>query len=136
MPELPENIHISNPETIARPTGYSHVAEVLSGRIVFIAGQVPLDHSGNLVGPGDMEAQARQVFENLKAALESCGATFANVVKFTYFTVDISLLPAVRKVRDQYINTAQPPASSAVEVRKLFREDILLEIEAVAALPA
>lgn len=136
MSNLPENIRISNPEAIAKPTGYSHVAEVLSGRLVFIAGQVPLDQSGALVGPGDMEAQARQVFENLKAALESCEATFANVVKFTFFTVDVGQLPAVRKVRDQYINTAQPPASTAVEVRKLFREDILLEIEAIAAIPA
>jgi reactive intermediate/imine deaminase len=135
MPEIPEHIRITNPATIAKPTGYSHVAEVLSGRLIYIAGQVPLDPSGNLAGT-DMETQARQVFENLKAALESCGANFGNVVKFTFFTTDISLLPAVRKVRDEYVNVAQPPASTAVEVSKLFRSDILLEIEAVAALPA
>jgi len=132
MPEIPLN---SNPATIAKLTGFSHVAEVLSGRLIYIAGQVPLDPSGNLAGT-DMESQARQVFENLKAALESCGANFGNVVKFTIFTTDINLLPAVRKVRDEYVNIAQPPASTAVEVSKLFRSDILLEIEAVAALPA
>ncbi|MBN9388325.1 MAG: RidA family protein [Chloroflexi bacterium] len=135
MPEIPLNIRISNPATIAKLTGFSHVAEVLSGRLIYIAGQVPLDPSGNLAGT-DMESQARQVFENLKAALESCGANFGNVVKFTIFTTDINLLPAVRKVRDEYVNIAQPPASTAVEVSKLFRSDILLEIEAVAALPA
>ena len=135
MPEIPLNIRISNPATIAKLTGFSHVAEVLSGRLIYIAGQVPLDPSGNLAGT-DMESQARQVFENLKAALESCGANFGNVVKFTIFTTDITLLPAVRKVRDEYVNIAQPPASTAVEVSKLFRSDILLEIEAVAALPA
>jgi enamine deaminase RidA (YjgF/YER057c/UK114 family) len=135
MPEIPENIRISNPGAIARPTGYSHVAEVLSGRLIFIAGQVPLDPSGNLAG-SDMETQARQVFENLKAALESCGATFGNIIKFTFFTTDISLMPAVRKVRDEYVNVAQPPTSTAVEVSKLFRSDIMLEVEAVAALPA
>ncbi|MDB5080782.1 MAG: enamine deaminase RidA [Chloroflexi bacterium] len=131
-----ENIRLSNPENMAKPTGYSHVAEVTGGRLIFISGQVALDGDGNLVGPGDMEAQARQVFENIKTVLESCGATFANVVKLTFFTVDFSQQPIVRKIRDQYINPAQPPASSAVEVRKLFRDDILIEIEAVAAVPA
>jgi reactive intermediate/imine deaminase len=135
MPGLPENIRITNPETIAKPTGYSHVAEIFSGRLIYISGQVPLDSSGNLAGT-DMETQARQVFENLKAALESAGATFANVVKFTIFTTDITQLPIVRKVRDEYVNVEHPPTSTAVEVSKLFRVGIMLEIEAVAALAA
>ena len=123
-----------NPETIAHPTGYTHVVESTAKRMVFISGQVPLDLSGNLVGEGDMGAQAEQVFGNLMAALDSVGATFEDVVKFTFFLVDIGQLPAVRAVRDRYVNPAKLPASSAVEVRALFRPGILLEVEAIAML--
>jgi reactive intermediate/imine deaminase len=131
-----ENVRISNPVNMFKPTGYSQVAEVIGGRLIYVAGQIALDQAGNLVGPGDMEAQARQVFENIKIALESCGATFANVIKFTIFTVDIAQLGVVREVRNRYIDTAHPPTSTAVEVSNLIREDVLLEIEAIAALPA
>ena len=124
------NFH--NPETIHRPFGYSHVAEVTAGRPVYIAGQVALDPAGELVGPGDIAAQARQVFDNLQAALQTVGASFEQVVKLNYYLVDASQLPVVREVRNQYINTEQPPASTAVEVRRLFRDDILIEVEAVA----
>ena len=78
---------------------------------------------------------AERFFENLKAGLESVGADFSHVVKFSIFMLDISQIPVVRSVRDQYVNTAQPPASSAFEVRKLFRDDVLIEIEAIAAVP-
>ncbi len=129
-------LNFINPPAIAAPTGYSHVVEVVSGRMVYISGQVPLDSSGNLVGAGDLEAQTRQVFENLKAALAAVGGDFNNVAKFTYFLLDASQLQIVRTVRNEYINTANPPASSLIEVRRLFRDDILIEIEVVAALPA
>lgn len=129
-------LNFINPPAIAAPTGYTHVVEVVSGRMVYISGQVPLDSAGNLVGLGDLEAQTRQVFENLKAALAAVGGDFNNVVKFTYFLLDASQLQMVRTVRNEYINTANPPASSLIEVRRLFRDDILIEIEVVAALPA
>ena len=124
------NFH--SPETIHRPFGYSHVAEVTAGRPVYIAGQVALDPAGELVGPGDIAAQTRQVFDNLQAALQTVGASFEQVVKLNYYLVDASQLPVVREVRNQYLNTEQPPASTAVEVRRLFRDDILIEVEAVA----
>ena len=124
------NFH--NPESIHRPFGYSHVAEVTAGRPVYIAGQVALDPAGELVGPGDIAAQTRQVFDNLQAALQTVGASFEQVVKLNYYLVDASQLPVVREVRNEYINTEQPPASTAVEVRRLFRDDILIEVEAVA----
>lgn len=124
-----------NPETMHRPTGYSHVAEVTAGRPAYIAGQVALDPTGALVGPGDIRAQARQVFENLRAALEAVGAGFDQLVKLNYYLVDATQLPVVREVRDQYVNPQRPPASTAVEVRRLFREDLLIEVEAVAVVP-
>jgi reactive intermediate/imine deaminase len=115
--------------------GYSQAVEVRPGRIIYVAGQVSMDRSGKLVGEGDMRAQAQQTFENLKAALEASGAKFENVVKLNYYVLDVAQLPAVREVRDKFVNTANPPASTAVEVKRLFREGFLIEIEAVAALP-
>jgi enamine deaminase RidA (YjgF/YER057c/UK114 family) len=95
---------------------------------------VALDASGAIVGQGDMRAQAQQVFANLHAALQSVGASFSNVAKLTYFIVDMTQMPVVREVRDQFIQPEQLPASTAVEVRRLAREEFLLEIEAVAVL--
>jgi enamine deaminase RidA (YjgF/YER057c/UK114 family) len=123
-----------NPQGMHRPTGYTHVVEVTAGRPVFISGQVALDGAGELVGPGDVAAQARQVFENLQAALGSVGAGFEQVVKLTFYLVDVTQLPVVREVRDEYVNTGQPPASTAVEVPRLVRDDLLLEVEAVAVI--
>jgi reactive intermediate/imine deaminase len=115
--------------------GYSQAVEVRPGRIIYVAGQVSMDRSGKLVGEGDMRAQAQQTFENLKAALEASGAKFENVVKLNYYVLDVAQLPAVREVRDKFVNMANPPASTAVEVKRLFREGFLIEVEAVAALP-
>jgi enamine deaminase RidA (YjgF/YER057c/UK114 family) len=123
-----------NPPTLAHPTGYTHVVEATGARTVYISGQVALDSSGNIVGLGDMHAQARQVFENLHSALQAVGAGFRDVVKLTYFVVDMTQLPVVREVRDQFIHPEQLPASTAVEIRRLAREEFLLEVEAIAAL--
>jgi len=116
--------------------GYSQAVEVPKGaRLIYVAGQVAMDRSGKLVGEGDFKLQATQTFENLKAALQASGATFDNVVKLNSYFLDMTQLPAFRDVRDKYINTSTPPASTAVKVAGLFREGILLEVEAVAVVP-
>ena len=130
----PVTANFINPEAMHRPTGYTHVVEVTAGRPVYIAGQVALDPSGAIVGPGDIRTQTRQVFDNLQAGLQAVGAGFEQVVKLTYYLVDASQLPIVREIRDQYINTQQPPASTAVEVRRLVPDDLLIEVEAIAAI--
>jgi enamine deaminase RidA (YjgF/YER057c/UK114 family) len=132
--QIPVTANFINPEAMHRPIGYTHVVEVTAGRPVYIAGQVALDPSGAIVGPGDIRAQARQVFDNLQTALQAVGAGFEQVVKLTYYLVDATQLPVVREVRDQYVNTQQPPASTAVEVRRLVQEDLLIEVEAVAVI--
>lgn len=114
--------------------GYSHVAKVKQGLPIYISGQIALDKDGQLVGAGDFRAQAVQVFENLKAALESAGATFDDVVKLTFFYKDISQIGIVREVRNNYINTSNPPASTAVEISGLAFKDLLLEVEAIAVI--
>ena len=131
----PTNIRFINPSTLATPPGFTHVVEITQGRTVFIAGQVALDQSGKIVGQHDFRAQTQQVFENLKAALAAVGTDFTRVVKLNMYVVDISLLQTLREVRDRYVNTHHPPASTLVEVRKLAREDFLIEVEAVAHLP-
>ncbi len=125
-----------NPDTMAKPAaGYSQVAEVTGGKIVYIAGQVALDRSGNLVGKDDFRAQVQQVFENLKAAVEAAGGDFNSVIKLNYYcaeSVDPAQLPLTREIRDKYVNTANPPASTFVVVKRLVRPDYLIEIEATA----
>ena len=128
-------VRFINPATLAKPPGYTHVVEVTGGRTIYIAGQIALDSSGNIVGPGDFPAQAEQVFANLKAALESVGASFKDVIKLNYYVTDTSQLPALRAVRDRHVNTAAPPASTLVQVVRLAREGLMIEIEAVAVLP-
>jgi enamine deaminase RidA (YjgF/YER057c/UK114 family) len=123
-----------DPPTLSRPTGYSHVAEVPAGYVmVFIAGQVALDSTGALVGPGDFAAQTRQVFENLRRALAASGATFADVVKMTTFVTDASKTPVLREIRANYLDMNAPPPNTLVEVRRLARDEWLIEIEAIAA---
>ncbi|MGH2616127.1 MAG: RidA family protein [Thermomicrobiales bacterium] len=121
-----------NPDTMPKPYGYSQIVEVTGGRTVYISGQVPLDENNDLVGLGDFEAQARQTFENVHRALEAVGLTFAHVVKVQMYLTDMENLLALRTVRDEFVNTAQPPASTAVAVSALFRPDVLFELDVIA----
>lgn len=136
MATPPGVIRFINPPSLATPPGYTHVVEVSGGRTVFISGQVALDASGKIVGQGDLRAQAQQVFANLQVALAAVGTTFSAVVKLNMYVVDISQVATLREVRDQFVNTANPPASTLMEVRRLVRDDFLIEVEAVASVPA
>ena len=126
-----------NPDAVSKPGAYTHVVQATGSRIVFISGQVALDKDGNLVGAGDLAAQAEQVFKNLQACLTSVGATFADVTKMTTFIVgyqaarDRSVLGAVRQ---KYLPGSNPPASTLVGVQALASPDIMIEIEATAVL--
>jgi reactive intermediate/imine deaminase len=136
MSQATNSVRFIKSDALPPSPGYSQAVEIRPGaRIVYIAGQVALDRSGKLVGEGDLRAQAMQTFENLRSALQASGARFENVVKLNSYFVDISQLAAFREVRDKYINLANPPASTAVEVKRLFREGFLIEIEAVAVVP-
>lgn len=122
------------PNTMPKSVGYSQVATVTGGTLVFISGQVALDVSGNLIGKDDFRTQVQQVFQNLKAAIEAVGGTIDDVVKLNSYLVDLSPshLAAFREIRDQYVNVKNPPASTAVQVQGLFRAEFLVEVEAVA----
>jgi enamine deaminase RidA (YjgF/YER057c/UK114 family) len=132
---MPEGLEFfTAPAGLAPGPGYSHAATG-RGRLVAVAGQVALDAEGRMVGPGDPVAQAEQVFRNLQVALAAAGASFEHVIKLTYFMLDVGALPAVREVRNRYVNVANPPASTAVQVSSLFRPGFLIEVEALAVVP-
>jgi enamine deaminase RidA (YjgF/YER057c/UK114 family) len=123
-----------NPETMHSPGGYTHVVEVTSGRLAYISGQVAMDRDGKLAG-GDIRSQTRQVFENMRAALAAVGGTLGDVVKLSTYLLDVTEMDAVRDIRNEYFDPARPPAATAVEVSRLEPDGVLIEVEAVAALP-
>lgn len=120
-----------------KPLGmYTQVTVAQGGSVAFISGQVSVDASGKVVGAGNMEAQAVQVFENIKAALTAAGATFENVIKLNIYIVGFSQerRKAVMDVRGRYISHDNPPAATMIGVDQLVEPELLLEIEAVAAI--
>ncbi|MCC3158478.1 RidA family protein [Hymenobacter sp. 15J16-1T3B] len=133
----PGAVKYLNPTTVHPPKGYSQAASLDLGPVTMLimSGQVALDTQGRVVGAGDVGQQADQAFRNIQRIVEAAGGTMQHVVKLNYFLLDASQLPAVRTARDRYVNTATPPASTAVQVSKLFREELLIEIEATAIIP-
>ncbi|WP_353062059.1 RidA family protein [Tunturibacter psychrotolerans] len=131
------DVQFKNSSDISSPAGYSHAVVVNSGKIVFLSGQVGLDKHGEMVGKDDFHAQVAQVFANLRSALSAAGATPSDLVKLNYYIVGLNhdKLVAIRDVRDQMINKEHPPASTLAGVQTLFREDALIEVEAVAVIP-
>jgi enamine deaminase RidA (YjgF/YER057c/UK114 family) len=130
------NIRFSNPNTLAKPPGYSYVVEATGpNRLIFIAGQLGLDMENRLVGD-DFRSQADQAMENLKLALADAGASVKDVVKINNYLVDMSHIPIFREVRDKHFNMSAPPASTTVAISQLARPGALFEIEAIAVLPA
>ncbi|SPF05723.1 RidA family protein [Streptomyces sp. MA5143a] len=126
--------HISAPAGVAPSDGYTHVVTG-PGRLAAVAGQMPFDEKGEFVGTGDPAAQTRQIFRNLRGCLAAAGLTFDDVIKLTYYVTDIAHVPAVLAVRDEFIDTERPPASTVVQVVALYRPDLLLEVDALALVP-
>jgi len=123
-------------EGVPFPKGPYSQAVVVSGkRIVFVSGQVPEDESGGLVGPGDLEAQTRQVLTNLRRVLEGVGGGLADIVKIGVFLVDAgpTSYEILGRVRREFFGD-RFPASTMVEVARLVLPEWLIEIEAWAAI--
>jgi len=124
-----------NPPNASIP-GISQGVIVNGGRFLFLSGHVPLKNDGAIAGPG-LEAQLEQVFENLRATLAVAGADFRSVVRLTIYVRDYrsEQLATIRAVRDRFTDKARPPASALIGVANLFHPDVLVEIDAIAALP-
>ncbi|MDH4189254.1 MAG: RidA family protein [Betaproteobacteria bacterium] len=123
-----------NPEGMVRPGSYTPVVATRGGRTLYVAGQVAQNEQGELVGAGDLAAQAEQVYKNLGIALQSAGATFNDLVKITVYVV--AMKPEHRdlmgKVRARHVSQDNPPASTLVGVQALAKPEYLVEVEAIA----
>lgn len=120
-----------NPDTMSTPSGYMHV--VKTGNTVYIAGQIATSPDGGVVGKGDAEAQVRQIWRNIEAAIKSVGGSgIANLVKTTTYVTDIAHAGAVRKVREELFSSIQPPTSTLLVISELAGPDYMVEIEATA----
>ena len=129
----PVTLQLINPEDLPTPSTYTHVIVAAGSRMVFIAGQEPEDAQGNLVGPGDLASQARQVFANLGRALAAAGAHPEQVAKITIYVVHHrpEYLPVIEQARLRLFGDHKP-ADTVVGVETLARPGYLIEVDAIA----
>ena len=131
-------LNIYNPETLGAPMGqYTHVTRVKASEFLFIAGMLSGDAAGNIIGEGDFDAQTAQVFRNVEAALQSAGASFANVVQFTTYLVhsqDIVKFMAFRQREfPKMFRDGKYPPNTLLIVDRLVKEPFLVEVQTIAA---
>jgi len=121
------------PQSLSTPaSAYSPGLQVEAQRLVFTSGQVPEDAEGNLVGEGDFEAQARQVFANIRAIMQQAGGDLSNVVKLTVFLTDMANFPTYSKIRGELLSKPYP-VSTLVQVSSLVLPEWMIEVEAIGA---
>ena len=126
-----------NPSGLERPIGYSHVAKITSGKIVFVAGQAPFDAGGAVVGKGDFVAQFRQVIRNLRLAVEGAGGRPNQFAALTIYLTDLQAYLANKKAIGaayQAVFGKYFPAITLVEVKGLYNPDCMVEISGVAVI--
>ena len=122
-------------EKIRAPSG--HFSQAISveakGKLVFISGMTARKADGTIAGIGDIEAQTRQVCENLKSAVEAAGGTMDDICRVDVYVRNMEHFEKIHKVRREYFNSP-PPASTMVEVTKMTSPEYLIEINAIAVL--
>jgi len=120
------------PENLHRPFGYAHAIQI--DNTIYISGQIPLDEEMNVVGKNSMAAQTEQVYENLKKVIEDAGGTMRNIVMLNIYCTDLEAYDKeTRHLRKKYFGDYYP-ATTAVEVKRLYRREYMIEVEAVAVL--
>jgi enamine deaminase RidA (YjgF/YER057c/UK114 family) len=126
-----------NPKTLSKPGAYTHMVSVEGAtKLVYVSGQVSYAPDGSVVGKGDIRAQSEQVFKNVTEALKAAGASWTDVIKLNGYMVDMNAeaVATYREVRARFLKPGQFPASTLVGVTRLVQEELLLEVEAIAAL--
>jgi enamine deaminase RidA (YjgF/YER057c/UK114 family) len=123
-------------DKLRQPSGvFSHATAIeAQGRLVFISGMTARGLDGSIVGVGDIEAQTRQVCENLKAAVEAAGGTMDDICRVDVYIRNMEQFAGIHKVRREYFREPLP-ASTMVEVVKMTHPDCLIEISAIAVIP-
>lgn len=120
------------PGNLHRPFGYAHAIQI--DKTLYISGQIPLDMELNSVGKNDIAAQTEQVYGNLQKVLEGAGGTMRNIVMMTIYCTDLEAFDKhTRGVRKKYFGDYYP-AITAVEVKRLYRPEYMIEVEAIAVL--
>lgn len=123
----------SNPSALANPPGYSHV--VKDGKTVYVAGQLARDSEGEIVGVGDFSAQAEQVFNNVRGALESVGSNMNSIMKMNVFMTHCEDIPAYRVIRPKFVPDVALPVSTLILCSGLADPDFRIEVEVIATVP-
>jgi len=123
---------IATPE--AKPVAnYKMATRMEGGRLLYISGQVAWDAAGNIVGKGDIRAQAKQVFENLRGVLRAAGGDLSNLMKITTYITKLEDFPAVAQARGEVFQ-GELPASTLIVVTRLAQPELLIEVEGMAAI--
>ena len=118
----------------AKPVAqYKMATRMEGGRLLYIAGQVARDAEGNVLAPGDIHTQARQVFQNLRQVLQAAGGDVSELLKITTYITKIENFPAVAEVRSQFF-PGEMPASTLIVVTRLAQPELLIEVEGMAAI--
>ena len=124
-----------NPSGVWSPFGAFSMAVIQGeGQIVHLKGQVSLDQNGEVVGANDMRAQVRKVLENIRDVLRAMGGRTSDIVSLVHYAVDIEQFMATGDIRGEFF-AAPFPVTTTVEVRRLYRPNLMIEITAVAEIP-
>lgn len=118
----------------AKPVApYKMATRMEGGRLVYIAGQVARDAEGNVLAPGDIRTQTRQVFQNLRQVLQAAGGDVSDLLKMTTYITKIENFPVVSEVRSEFF-PGEMPASTLIVVSRLAQPELLIEVEGMAAI--
>ncbi|KVG64692.1 RidA family protein [Burkholderia pseudomultivorans] len=125
----------TNPPTVWAPFGAFSMATIQGdGRIVHLKGQLALDREGRAVGPGDMRAQVKQTLENIRDVLAAMGGQMQDVISLVHYATDIDAFMQAGDIRATFF--AEPyPVTTTVQVERLYRSDLMIEIAAIAEIP-
>jgi 2-iminobutanoate/2-iminopropanoate deaminase len=124
-----------NPMEVWAPFGPFSMAVIQGdGRIAHLKGQVSLDRHGQVVGSGDIHAQVRQVLENIRSVLASMGGQMADVISMVHYATDIESFMTTSDIRKEFF-AAPYPVTTTVQVQRLYRPELLIEISAIAEIP-
>ncbi len=128
-------LEVIQPDSVHDTKKFSYSQAVTLGNLVFVAGQVPLDAEGELVGRDDVQTQTEQVFKNLEAVLNAAGSGLDLVGKVTVFTTNIEYRPIIHEIRSRiFRDIGHYPASTLAVITSLAQPGWLVEIEAIALL--
>jgi enamine deaminase RidA (YjgF/YER057c/UK114 family) len=130
-------MRIINPPSLTKPSGYSHGILAEGGRVLFLAGQTGMDATGRITHPGDLVAQFGQALSNLKAVLDEAGGGMTDLVKLTIFVTDKNAYRNnLRALGEVYRSSVGKhyPTMTLVEVKSLFDDEALVEIEGIAVI--